>query len=99
MMDAAITAASGTIVAEESDLAEALIAIVEKHGKFNEDDTGVWAGYTSAADNENADIGVTCANCILYAGGSECKILAMPVEPLGSCRFALIPDGVVKRND
>lgn len=74
-----------------------MIKIADKYGKFNEDDTGIWAGYTPAEQNENAGIGVNCSNCILYAGGSECKILAMPVEPLGTCRFALIPDGLVER--
>lgn len=88
--------AAGKIIAEEQELADALIAITEKYGKFNEDDTGVWAGYETAEENENAEIGVNCQNCILYAGGTECKIIAAEVEPMGYCRFALIPDGVVK---
>jgi hypothetical protein len=92
----ALTAA-GIIVAEEQELADALIEITQKYGKFNEDDSGVWAGYESAEENENKEIGVTCANCMLYAGGDVCKIIEQPVEPLGYCRFALIPDGVVKQ--
>lgn len=87
--------AAGVVVAEERDLADALIEITEKHGKFNSDDSGVWAGYESAEENENKEIGVKCANCILYVGGTECKILDQEVEPEGYCRFALIPDGVV----
>ena len=89
--------AAGVIVAEEQDLADALIEITQKHGKFNSDDSGVWAGYESAEENENKDIGVNCANCMLYAGGDVCKIIEQPVEPMGYCRFALIPDGVVKQ--
>ena len=96
--DRAITAAGGTVIAEESELARALVAIAEKYGKFNEDDTGVWAGYTPAAQNEKAGMNINCQNCILYAGGTSCKILAMDVEPMGMCRFALIPDGVVNKN-
>jgi starvation-inducible DNA-binding protein len=88
-------AAAGIIVQEEQDLADALIEITQKHGKFDSDDSGVWAGYESAAENENKEIGVKCANCILYVGGTECKILDHEVEPEGYCRFALIPDGVV----
>ena len=88
-------AAAGIVIPEEQDLADALIEITQKHGKFDSDDSGVWAGYESAAENENKDIGVKCANCILYVGGTECKILDHPVEPEGYCRFALIPDGVV----
>ena len=89
--------AGGIVVAEEKELAEALIKIVEKHGKFNSDDTGVWGGYTPAAANEKKEMGVTCANCILYEGGSSCKIIDAEVEPGGYCRFALIPDGIVKK--
>ena len=87
------------VVAEEQELADALSAIAEKYGKFNEDGTGVWAGYTPAAENENADIGVKCSNCILYQGGGKCKIIAREVEPDGSCRFAVIPDNVVQVGD
>jgi hypothetical protein len=91
----ALTAA-GIIVAEEQELADALIEITQKHGKFNSDDSGVWAGYESAEENENKEIGVNCANCMLYAGGDVCKIIEQPVEPMGYCRFALISDGIVK---
>jgi hypothetical protein len=91
----ALTAA-GIIIAEEQELADALIEITQKHGKFNSDDSGVWAGYESAEENENKEIGVNCANCMLYAGGDVCKIIEQPVEPMGYCRFALIPDGIVK---
>jgi len=90
-------AAAGTIVPEEQELADALVAIVEKYGKFNDDDTGVWAGYESASENENAEFGVSCSNCILYEGGTSCKIIAAEVEPMGYCRFALIPDGIVTK--
>ena len=87
--------AAGIVVPEEQDLANALIEITQKYGKFNSDDTGVWAGYEPAEKNDIKDIGVKCANCILYVGGSECKIIEAQVEPEGYCRFALIPDGVV----
>ena len=87
---------AGFIVPEEHDLASALIEIAEKHGKFNEDSTGIWAGYKSPEDNQYKAIGVKCGNCVLYRGGSECAIIALPVEPEGKCRFAVIPDGVVK---
>lgn len=89
----AITAAG--LVPEEQELANALIEIADKYGKFNEDETGIWAGYTPPAENEVASIGVTCANCVLYLGGSECRIISLPVEPTGKCRFAVIPEGLV----
>ena len=86
----------GKLVDEERDLANALMMIARKYGKFNEDDTGIWAGYDSAAKNEVKDIGVKCSNCVLYLGGSSCSIISSAVEPGGKCRFAIIPDGVVK---
>jgi hypothetical protein len=93
--EAADALVASAIIQEEQDLADALIQITQKYGKFNSDDTGVWAGYESGAENEIADIGVKCANCILYEGGTSCKIIAAEVEPEGYCRFALIPDGIV----
>lgn len=90
----AVTAA-GILVAEEKDLAEALVEIAEKYGKFNEDGTGIWAGYMPADENNYKDIGVMCSNCVLYQGGSNCRIIDKDVEPQGKCRFAVIPDGLV----
>jgi hypothetical protein len=80
---------------EERDLANALLLLAGKYGKFNEDETGIWAGYESAEANEVGAIGVKCSNCVLYRGGSECSIISAEVEPDGKCRFAVIPDGVV----
>ncbi len=84
---------------EEAMLATALIAIAEKYGKFNEDEEGIWAGYDSPEENEVKDIGVKCANCVLYEGNGVCKIIAQQVEAEGKCRFAIIPDGVVQVDD
>lgn len=84
---------------QEALLADMLIALTEKYGKFNEDKIGVWAGYDSAEENDVADIGVKCANCVLYEGEGVCKIIAQAVEPEGKCRFAIIPDGVVEDDE
>jgi hypothetical protein len=89
------TMLASAIIPEEQELADALVSIAKKYGKFNDDDTGVWVGYEPPEQNENKDIGVKCENCILYAGGTICKIIAAEVEPEGYCRFALIPDGIV----
>lgn len=91
---AALTAA-GHLVPEENDLAEALVEIANKYGKFNEDQTGIWAGYYPAAENPYAAMGVKCGNCVLYQGGTNCAIVEMAVESEGYCRFAVLPDGTV----
>lgn len=80
---------------DEKALHDALASIANQYGKFNEDGSGIWAGYESAEENEEKEIGVKCSNCALYMGGVECEILAFEVEAEGKCRFAVIPDGYV----
>lgn len=80
---------------DEKALHDALISISNEYGKFNEDGSGIWAGYEPAEENEEKEIGVKCSNCTLYSGGSVCQIISIEVEPEGKCRFAVIPDGYV----
>lgn len=84
---------------QEAMLAGILVTLTEKYGKFNEDSSGVYAGYDSPEENNVADIGVKCANCVMYEGGSVCKIISLPVQPEGKCRFAIIPDGIVNDSE
>jgi len=84
------------LIPEERDMANAILEVVEKHGKFDQDGDGVWAGYTPAYDNEDKDIGVKCGNCVFYQGGDQCAIIALKVEEEGKCRFAMLPEGAVK---
>jgi len=87
---------TGPLVPEENELAKALLKIVSKHGKFNDDNTGVWAGYTPASENEdNASIGVKCGNCVFFNAPNGCSIIEASVEDGGLCRFAVLPDGSV----
>lgn len=87
---------SAVLVPEEQDLADLLLEVVEKHGKFDADNTGVWAGYTSAEENaENAAIGVKCGNCVFWEAPNGCKIIVAETEEGGLCRFAVLPDGTV----
>jgi hypothetical protein len=80
---------------DEKALHDALVSIANQYGKFDEDGSGIWAGYESAEENDEKEIGVKCSNCALYMGGVECEILAFEVEAEGKCRFAVIPDGYV----
>lgn len=84
------------LIPEEADMAKAIYDVVQKHGKFDQDGDGVWAGYTPAYENEVAAIGVKCENCVFYQGGDQCAIIALPVEPEGKCRFAMLPEGAVQ---
>jgi hypothetical protein len=85
-----------TLVPEERELADALQLIANKYGKFDADNTGIWAGYTPASENEeNAKIGVKCGNCVFYLAPNGCSIIVAEVEDGGLCRFAVLPDGAV----
>jgi hypothetical protein len=84
------------LIPEERELADALLLIANKYGKFNDDNTGIWAGYTPASENEdNAKIGVKCGNCVFFNAPNGCSIIASSVEEGGLCRFAVLPDGAV----
>ena len=84
------------LVPEERDLANALRIIANKYGKFDDDNSGVWAGYDSAEKNaENAAIGVKCGNCVFWQSPNGCEIIAHETEEGGLCRFAVLPDGAV----
>jgi hypothetical protein len=88
--------AAGHLVPEEQDLADAILEIVQEHGKFNDDNTGVWVGYTPASDNkDNAEIGVKCGNCVFFNSPNGCSIIESAVEDGGLCRLAVLPDGAV----
>lgn len=84
---------------EERMFANALIAITQKYGKFNDDSTGVWVGYISAEENDNKEIGVKCSNCALHETDKVCRIISSPIEPEGYCRLAVIPKGYVVEDD
>jgi len=83
------------LVPEEQELAKALQLIADKYGKFDEDQTGIWADYHEPEDNPYAEMGVKCGNCVLYRGGQECAVVAFKVDPEGYCRFAVLPEGSV----
>jgi hypothetical protein len=84
------------LIPEEQELADALQLIADKYGKFNDDNTGIWAGYTPAEENlENAAIGVKCGNCVFFNAPNGCSIIVAEVEDGGLCRFAVLPDGAV----
>lgn len=84
----------------ELEFANSLLAIADKYGKLsNNDGKGIWVGYTPAAENDNASIGVMCKNCYLRESENTCKIVAQEIELGGLCRLAAIPDGLVTQGE
>ena len=80
---------------DEKAFHDAMMQIAEKYGKFDEDGSGIWAGYDPPERNPDAEFGVKCGNCSHFEGGNMCHIIALPVNENGKCRFAAIPDGYV----
>lgn len=84
----------------EQEFVSALLGIVSRHGKLADNDgKGIWVGYVSGDDNDNAGIGVKCSNCAFYQTENICSIVAREIEPEGYCRLAAIPDGIVRLRD
>lgn len=80
----------------EKQLADALLSIVNKYGKLaDRDEKGIWVGYESPEENDDAKIGVKCANCYLQESEKVCKIASVEIAPEGKCRLAVIPPGMV----
>lgn len=88
--------------AAEKELHDSLVSISDDYGPLDAEETGIWIGYESASQNEDASIGVNCANCSLHyekeSGGLGCMILSYEIEPMGKCRLAVIPPGYVNVN-
>jgi hypothetical protein len=84
------------LTAEEKAFHDALVSIAQEYGAFDLGTSSIWVGYESAEDNEDAEIGVKCSNCSFFnPENNGCAILSYQVEPMGKCRLAAIPDGLV----
>lgn len=81
---------------EEKAFHDALVSIAEKYGPFDQGTSSIWVGYEPGEENDDANIGVMCANCSFFNPETYgCAILSYKVEPTGKCRLAAIPDGYV----
>jgi hypothetical protein len=81
---------------EEKAFHDSLVSIAQQYGPFDQGTSSIWVGYESAEDNEKAEIGVKCSNCSFFnPENNGCAILSYKVEPMGKCRLAAIPDGLV----
>ena len=80
---------------QEKAFHDALQGVVNKFGPYDQPGSGVWVGYISAEDNEDAAIGVKCGNCSFYGDGGRCSLLSYLVEENAICRLAAIPDNLI----
>lgn len=80
----------------EKEFISAMQGIANRFGKLSDnDDNGIYVGYTSQKDNEVFKIGVYCAHCAHYESKNVCKIIEAKIEPGGKCRLAAIPSELV----
>ena len=88
--------------AAEKQLHDSLVSIADDYGPLDAEETGIWIGYESGSQNEDAAIGVKCGNCSLHYetenGQLGCMILSYQIEDMGKCRLAVIPPGYVNLN-
>ena len=81
---------------EEKAFHDALLRIADEYGPFDQGTSSIWVGYEPGEENDDAEIGVMCANCSFFNPETYgCAILSYKVEPTGKCRLAAIPDGYV----
>jgi len=81
---------------EEKAFHDALLRIAEEYGPFDQGTSSIWVGYVEGEENENAEIGVMCANCSFFNPQNQaCALLSYKVQPTALCRLAAIPDGYV----
>jgi len=66
--------------------------IVAEFGAFNEGIGADGAHYMSPENNPFSDKGMNCANCVFFEGGGGCEILNIEVQPMGVCKFWIIPE-------
>lgn len=84
----------------EKEFVQAMMDIVERHGKLADNDgKGIWTGYVSPEENDNASRGIRCGNCAHYEGEGVCHLLVREVEEYALCRLAAIPDFIVQIDD
>jgi hypothetical protein len=68
---------------------------VAEFGAFNEGIGADGAHYMSEENNPFASKGINCANCVFFEGGGGCEILNIEVEPMGACKFWIIPEKIL----
>lgn len=68
--------------------AQKIIDIVGQFGQFEQNGAS-GCQYTSKSPLLNE--GTSCGSCVFYAGGGDCSIVEDQIDPLGLCRFNVVP--------
>jgi hypothetical protein len=84
---------------QEKAFHDSLVSIANNFGPFDQESSGIWVGYESPEENEDATIGVKCQNCTLFMENGDCMILSYKVQPGAKCRLAVIPPNMVESSE
>lgn len=71
---------------------ENLESVVELFGQFDKGVTESGAHYSDADVNPFTAEGLVCSNCSFYEGPRACEIVAGDIDPMGICKFWVIPE-------
>lgn len=81
----------------QSGEAQALIDLTGLYGQFDQDGVG---GAHYLTTSPFATQGLSCNECVFYEGAGACDIVSGNIDPLGLCRFYVIPnDETAEAND
>jgi hypothetical protein len=81
---------------QERAFHDSLTDIAKRFGPFDQPSSGIYVGYETPEENEDASIGVKCENCTLYMESGACMILSYKVQPGAKCRLAVIPENKIE---
>lgn len=87
--------ASAELRARQYAQYQALAAIVEELGPFDQSSGADGAHYLIAADNPFAAQGMQCANCAFFQGGGRCEAVEGAIDPDGLCKLWIIPESLL----
>lgn len=71
-------------------------SVSEQIGKFDQGVGALGSHYMGGEDNPFHDKGLNCANCVFYEGGQGCEIVKGQIDPMGLCKFWIIPEGLLE---
>lgn len=77
----------------QAALYEAVEAVVEAHGQFDQSAGPNGAHYM--ADNPFAADGMGCASCVFFEGPRACEVVSGDIDPMAICKLWIIPSDLV----
>lgn len=74
---------------------EAIEAVVEIFGKYNQSTDADGAHYGPGEKNPFQSEGLMCGNCTFFEGPRACELVEGDIDPMGICKLWIIPQEIV----